>query len=193
MNTKGFTKSPTYLSFVKNFSKTQVQEVQTKIIPNIKITCFSEDRNNMLMWSHYAKNHSGICFEFDTKAMIVHLADQAKINRIPSYLFLKAVYDDKRKNYPFNSSDDPSPLLMWIKTKSIEWEYERDIRLVSLKWEENLLSISPNIIPKLYLGCQISKEHEEKIIKLCKLNFPETEIYKMFLSDQEFQMIEQKI
>mgnify|MGYP003945736947 CR=1 FL=1 len=193
LNTKGFTKSPAYLSFVKNFNKTQVQEVQTKILPNVKITCFSEGKNNMLMWSHYAKDHSGVCFEFDTKAMIAHMADKTSNNHLPKYLFLKAVYDSKRKNYVFNSSDDPSPLLMWIKTKSIQWEYESEIRLVFLKWEENLLSIPPNIISRLYLGSRISNEHEEKIVRLCKINFPETCIYKMCLSDNEFQLIEQKI
>ncbi|SFH33145.1 DUF2971 domain-containing protein [Pedobacter insulae] len=193
LNTKGFTKSQIYLNFVKDFSKTQVREVQTKILPNVKITCFSEHKNNMLMWSHYAKDHSGVCFEFDTKAMIIYLGGQTKANNISKYLFLKAVYDSKRKNYIFESSDDSSPLLMWLKTKSIQWEYESEIRLVFLKWEENLLSIPPNIISSLYLGAQISKEHEEKIVQLCKTNFPETGIYKMSLSDQEFQLIEQQI
>ena len=63
LKTKGFTKSKTYLDYVKNFSKTQVKEVQTKILPNVKITCFSEEKNNKLLWSHYAKNHTGVCLE----------------------------------------------------------------------------------------------------------------------------------
>ncbi|RZK56893.1 MAG: DUF2971 domain-containing protein [Pedobacter sp.] len=193
LNRKGFTKSPLYLNFVKNFSKTQVKEVQSKILPNVKISCFTENKNNMLMWSHHAKDHSGVCFEFDTNAMVIYLGIQTKTTNLSNYLFLRTIYDSKCKNYIFQSSEDSSSLLMWLKTKSIEWEYENEIRLVSLKWDENLLSIPQNVISRLYSGAQISKEHEEKIVKICKTNFPETGIYKMSLSDHEFQLIEKQL
>jgi hypothetical protein len=32
----------------------------------ILITCFSEVNYNILMWSHYANNHKGICLKFKT-------------------------------------------------------------------------------------------------------------------------------
>jgi hypothetical protein len=193
LNTKGFIKSPTYISFVKNFSKTQVKEVKIKILPYVKITCFSEDKNNTLMWAHYAKNHSGVCFQFDAKAMIIFLENLRKTSGQPSCLFLKAIYESKRKNYVYGSANDPTPLLMWIKTKSLEWKYENEIRLAILKWEENLLSIPPDLVSRLYLGSQISEEHEKTIIKLCRANFPNTEIYRVGLSDDDFELIEQKI
>lgn len=193
LNTEGFTKSSIYRNFVKNFSKTQVKEVQTKVLPSVKITCFSENKNNTLMWAHYAKNHSGVCFEFDAEAMIIFLGNCIKTSDLPSYLFLRANYDNKRTNYVFGSASDPAPLLMWLKTKSIEWEYEKEIRLTILKWKENLLTIPPNIISRLYLGSQISGDHEKTIIQLCRTNFPSTEICKMDLSETDFKLIERKI
>lgn len=32
----------------------------------IKIACFSEYKDSMLMWSHYANYHKGFCIEYDT-------------------------------------------------------------------------------------------------------------------------------
>jgi len=33
------------------------------------ITCFSEIKDSVLMWSHYADDHKGICIEFDFKQL----------------------------------------------------------------------------------------------------------------------------
>ena len=193
LNTKGFTRSPVYLNFLKNFCKIQEKEVKKSILPHVKITCFSEEKNNTLMWSHYASNHSGVCFEFDAQAMIIYFGNQTKTRSLPSYLFLKATYESKRRNYVYDSTSDTDSLLMWLKTKSIKWQYENEIRLTSLRWEENLLSIPPDLISRLFLGSQISEEHEERIIYLCRTNFPDTEIYKIDLSDSDFELIERKL
>lgn len=144
------------------------------------------------MWSHYAKDHTGICFEFDTKKMILYLGTLSKVSNDSGGIFLRVIYDYERTNYLFESSNDDLPLMMWMKTKSIDWEYEREIRLVFPKREENLFSIPSDLISKIYLGSQISEGDEAKILKLCKKNFPKTDIFKMVLSDQEFQLIEQQ-
>lgn len=34
--------------------------------PSQRITCFTENYNNPLMWAHYAQNHSGVCLHFRT-------------------------------------------------------------------------------------------------------------------------------
>jgi hypothetical protein len=33
----------------------------------LSICCFTEIRDNVLMWAHYAKQHTGFCLEFDAK------------------------------------------------------------------------------------------------------------------------------
>lgn len=192
LNRKGFTTSPFYLDFVKKFGKTQVQVVNTEILPKVKISCFSERKNNLLMWSHYAKDHTGVCFEFDTKKIIRYLGTPSMIGHDSGGIFLRVIYNRERTNYVYKSSNDHLPLMMWMKTKSIDWEYEREIRLVFLKREESLLPIPSDLISKIYLGSEISDEIEAQIVALCEANFPNTEIYKMYLSDQEFQLVERQ-
>jgi hypothetical protein len=44
--------------------KNKIKNLTTKFLENSHTTCFSENNNDFLMWSHYASKHSGICLEF---------------------------------------------------------------------------------------------------------------------------------
>ena len=46
------------------------------------VTCFTEDCTNLLMWSHYAENHTGFCLEFD--ASNEFFSNVRKVDYIPS-------------------------------------------------------------------------------------------------------------
>lgn len=188
LNRKGFTKSPAYLNFVKDFPKTQAIEVETKILPNVKVSCFTERGDNLLMWSHYSKNHTGICFEFDAKNMITFLSKTSE-----EAIFLKVNYEHERKNYVFQSAKDPLPLIMWLKTKAIDWEYEKEIRLIFLRCELDHINIPTNIVRRVLLGSKVSPKDEQRIVELCEKNFPATKIVKMRLSEQEFKLLEEPL
>jgi len=43
-------------------------ERQDRVINRSGCTCFSEDKENILLWSHYADGHKGVCLEFDTSS-----------------------------------------------------------------------------------------------------------------------------
>src|SRR6266404_3353971 len=51
-------------------AKTRIPEElhphQRQLLRNAKLLCLSEVHDNILMWSHYAQNHSGAVLEFDS-------------------------------------------------------------------------------------------------------------------------------
>ena len=55
----------------------------------LKISCFSEEPDNMLLWSHYGNKHTGICIGFkvyqEFKSNCIHLSsrDLKATNRQP--------------------------------------------------------------------------------------------------------------
>ncbi len=51
---------------------------------SIGVICFSSNYDNILMWSHYANNHKGICIEFDLNDSFFH----GKYKDVPSELDL---------------------------------------------------------------------------------------------------------
>ena len=42
----------------------EINRITDKFLANSYTTCFSEKNDELLMWSHYASKHSGICLEF---------------------------------------------------------------------------------------------------------------------------------
>ncbi|MBU0903419.1 MAG: DUF2971 domain-containing protein [Gammaproteobacteria bacterium] len=62
----------------------------------IGILCLTEDPLNILMWSHYAHNHTGICIGFDTESSPFNSAKQV-------------TYNGERPQAEFNS--DPESLI----------------------------------------------------------------------------------
>src|SRR5688572_10737848 len=49
--------------------KSEYNRLLKDVVPNEylenRTTCFTEDKNNSLMWSHYTDNHNGVCIKFD--------------------------------------------------------------------------------------------------------------------------------
>jgi Protein of unknown function (DUF2971) len=58
--------SPSFADLCKIIGETQ-EQYQTfwrqKLLPGIRVFCVSEDRDNLLMWAHYARDHTGAVFE----------------------------------------------------------------------------------------------------------------------------------
>ena len=54
-------------NLVRQFRVTQ-QEYQDAwwktLLPGIRVFCVLEERSNLLMWAHYAKDHTGAVFDF---------------------------------------------------------------------------------------------------------------------------------
>lgn len=93
-----------------------------EIIPGYGICCFSEDEMNMLMWSHYADSHKGLCLVFD----ILH---DRKFFRIPLQVEYPPSYP--KFNYIRYKKTKENLLIQFLLgTKSQDWNYESEVRVV---------------------------------------------------------------
>lgn len=98
--------------------------ISKRFIDNYGICCFSEDPYELLLWSHYADKHRGVCIKFD-------INQDLDFFRFP----LKVDYP---ANYPlFNyirASLNPSPSQMTIQfffaTKPYNYRYETEVRII---------------------------------------------------------------
>lgn len=153
------------------------------------ISCFSEKKDSILMWSHYANNHTGICVCYD-------IFELMRLNRI-----LVPVWYRNEKVKPFIvNSDGEVKLNDRIKEifvqKSLEWSYEEEWRLidlVGLELLENLTEMSGRttgiIFPKkVIIGAKMDNDSKCDLIKVCKeKNIPVTQ---MKLCDDEYKLEE---
>lgn len=95
---------------------------QNKILTQTGCTCFSEVKDNVLLWSHYADGHKGICLEFDTSVPLFDKVKEVEYSqKFPSINPIKML---------FGSKDEISE--EWLKpicTKYECWNYEKEWRV----------------------------------------------------------------
>ena len=134
------------------------------------------------MWSHYSRNHKGICLEFGTKAKFI--------------IALKVRY---QKEYP--------PLLIhgetlgydMLLTKSDVWDYEQEYRLLCprltdvpnsvLLMDGNYLSIEPNDLKSIIVGCQTDEESIQMIRRLRKEHAPHVDVRFAVRAPNKYRLV----
>ena len=116
------------------------------------------------MWAHYANKHHGVCLEFDAKAEKVWRAR-------------KVVYKDKFTIANADMMADHNALLeASLLTKSKEWSYEEEYRLLardgkldptfSLATEGNFLRLPAGAISKAVIaGSRANADEVRDIVK----------------------------
>ncbi len=135
-----------------------------------RIYCLTPKADNILMWSHYADNHRGICLEFSVP---------------DNPLFSKAAEVVYREAYPHwvpcDINDRPGLVMELILTKSRDWHYEQEYRLISVQKStpSNFLQLHgdffrlPNgALKSVIMGCEADHKAVGALIKECAPNLP---------------------
>ena len=127
---------------------------------NSGVVCLSEVCDSILMWSHYAQKHMGVCFEF-IRAEDNDLGDEEQCSPVR--------YD---RHYPqidlgrMLINQDGETIRLMMKTKSWEWAYEKEWRLITNCGDKEYPLPGP--ISHVILGIRIEDKFKSSIEKLCK-------------------------
>ena len=115
------------------------------------VCSFAETPNEVLMWSHYAQNPTGICLRFGTGSEFFRAS-----------LPLQIAYADERPTYNPIVPGSPTDLIDLVLTKARFWSYEREWRIVETRGR-GIRSIPPEALEAVYFGCRTSEEHKRLI------------------------------
>jgi len=149
-----------------------------------KITCFSLDKKNTLMWSHYADKHKGICIGFqfppiyDDKFI---LSPVSYIDEIP--LFVGKVEAFKMIRY-------------WLSMKSDCWEYEKEIRAIRKATSTSnfeYVKYERSCVKEIISGCKVSQteiENSKKLLKTNGFDLKDITLKKMVIDKDTFKLKE---
>jgi hypothetical protein len=139
-------------------------------IEKIGVSCFSTTNDNLLLWSHYADSHKGLCLSFD-------------ITQHPIFFVwtLPMIYSDKYPDYDYikNRRELVSKIIM---TKSDHWSYENEIRV--LQKTNGLFSFNPNCLKDVTFGSRVSQVKIDEIkmklspTKFKNIKFKQTKLHK---------------
>ena len=145
------------------------------------VACFTEIENlySLRMWGYYAHNHKGFCAEYD----YVDLCQKEVV--LPVYYSQK--YNQCEKGS--NAEDSRRYELSLAFTKSKEWEYEKEWRLLLLNDDKNFDKGKPIsfILPKkIYLGCKAGQTLKDEMKSFCKNH--QIELYQMEIKQGEYAL-----
>lgn len=99
--------------------------------PEKAICCFSKNLQNMVMWAHYADNHKGVVLCFDRDQIFATEDGQKIMFDVEYRSAVLGVNDfvDAIKNCLYGTD-----MNAWVRkrlcTKSIHWEYEKEVRFI---------------------------------------------------------------
>jgi hypothetical protein len=145
------------------------------------IVCFCATIASPAVWGHYADHNQGFALEFDTAI----------------YPLTECLEMKYRKDRPQFSTDNWEQVL---STKSLEWEYEKEFRLIipveylqtgkckpSDSFERYFLPIPDGMVRGVYFGCRSSLELIEKVREA----LPDVKAYRMkpHLTDYRFDPV----
>ncbi len=118
------------------------------------VKCSTPNNANIPMWSHYANSHTGICLEFDT------LVDSAffvyPINVIYSEVYPNLEFTDKRFAMDV------------LRTKSKDWEYEKEVRIC--KPQNGYHNFNPKSLISVTFGCNTPEDKLSQIVDIIRQN-----------------------
>lgn len=135
-------------------------------LQNIGICSLSKDPLNILMWSHYAKHHTGFMLEFKIPDFRKkHLSIEEHLHRLSS---LEVHYRKERPLVAVHSSSQQDTEYEWLKnhflTKSRDWAYEKEERVIDNKRGPGFHTYDRNLILESVIGgMKMSKESFRKM------------------------------
>jgi hypothetical protein len=160
-------------------------QFKASVLDSFKICSFTEELYSTVMWSHYSKNHTGFCIEYDLT--IVPPGDYRKRFLYP------VIYTDKMfdatKWMASTSTDNYNNLYIKYAAlhKSIEWAYEKEWRLLFSAGVFEKPLCYPMGRPKaLYLGARISDNDRNNFIRIARTK--NIRLFQMELDQNHFKV-----
>ena len=149
-----------------------------------RIYCLAPDPTKVLMWSHYANNHKGICLEFNVGNKVFSGAH-------------KCVYLSKYPTTPFYESESFVPLRTFL-SKSDVWEYESEFRLIThersiartasenmLLTDESFLQLPDGALSSIIVGLRGNYAEVRRIVKE---NDPSVKVKRAVMASNSYRL-----
>jgi hypothetical protein len=104
-------------------AKTEAEILNKFLKTSLRICCFCQNKDSVVMWSHYAANHRGICLEYDTQEFI---QNDSLLNYLHPVVYKQELFDAAPYTSFFGEGMERNPLMTTIAAchKSREWSYE---------------------------------------------------------------------
>jgi len=158
--------------------KLLLKDSKKELFKSKGVCCFSENNDNLLMWSHYASSAKGFCLEFDTSCDPFKGVWKVDYPEKPPKLDYNKIATQGRK-YLINSL---------LCTKSTAWSYEEEWRAIHKETNKVFHYKSP-ALTGVYFGSETTNEFMEIIRLILQGQNPNAKFYKATRSTDSYKLI----
>lgn len=173
---------------------TQYQQMWIDFLSRLRVFSVAEEKDNLLMWSHYAEHHTGVVFEF-----LVLPADDNPLCAAQPVLYSRTVPSPFAEDHLLDSIVGLRTLeldalcLQYARVKSDVWEYEKEWRVwyIFPQRERELYSdhrLRSREIASVYLGCRIEPQMKQTIITMLREEHPEATVHQANKCSEAFAL-----
>lgn len=138
----------------------------------LRTTCFTEDGNNPLMWSHYGANHTGVCLKFDLEK------DAGLRQAMKPVQYLEQLVEVKER------SDFEKSLL----TKLNPWSVEKEWRILE---KENYFSFQQEALIEIVLGLKVAPSTFSWLDRLSENVYYKAAIHQLVVRGNRMMKLDQ--
>lgn len=145
---------------------------------HIGLCCLSASNRYILMWSHYAAEHTGFCLEFAATDYTPFFGEAQEVK-----------YAD---NFPevdfFNTPHDEQVDLIFL-TKFAGWRYESEYRVIDHQAGSGLHTYPAELLKSVTFGLRMSEENKNNIRKWLSVRGTHVKLYQASIDQREFKII----
>jgi hypothetical protein len=140
--------------------------------------CLTTKPDNMLMWSHYAENHTGVCFRFK------QMGDPTPFVGLP------VSYSDDRPEADVTKMETPNYdfLRSSVLTKASCWEYEDEKRMIADKGGPGFRKFPPHALTGVIFGAKIDDKNRADTMVLLSQHRPGIEVMQAEIDDRHYRL-----
>lgn len=172
-----------------------------------RVLCVAEKQDNLLMWAHYAHEHTGAVIEFECLPELdTPLCAASKVAYVkkPPVIAKLDEYVKEMTGQSSRTRDHKSLYYDLFLSKSEIWSYEQEWRVfippsdienptVQKDADGNeilfeLVPLYPQEIHAIYLGYRMASENRQRIEKCLTGDFSHVKKYKCLRSDKDYRL-----
>lgn len=165
-------------------TRKQYQQWWESKASDFRVFCVSEERDNLLMWAHYAKDHAGAVVELlslPEEDNLLSAASKVEYVEKPLPFFTESEWIDEI--FSINRINFSKLYYRYPTVKSLHWAYENEWRVwyplsetPTSPYDEIPLRASE--FKAIYLGCKASNSFSISVRELVKSKFHNTLAFK---------------
>ncbi len=130
------------------------------------VYCLSEVADDILMWAHYSKGHTGFCVQFRHEKE-PFLGGAQPVSYSAAYPAAASILDDRTR-----------AVTKTLLTKARFWDYEREWRVFDLDGGPGVRRFPPELLTGVILGCRMPPDDREQIREWAFERRPRPKLYE---------------